>query len=122
MKTTIKTASVNVMLSYDYCHFETSMTLENDKGVTKKELDDARKECMRLCDKAIVQYKKAKVIVANRDRTERLRSQFIDECNRIEEMTECDRTPEQKAQLSRYENEEWEKHYQLYYDYDDEEL
>lgn len=38
METIIKSASVKVMLSYDYSHFEASMALENDKGFLLKTL------------------------------------------------------------------------------------
>lgn len=48
------------MLSHDYSHFEAAMTLENDKGLSLKEIDEARKNCQRLADKAIGQYKSAK--------------------------------------------------------------
>ena len=58
----ITNASVKVMRSYDYCHFE--IALSNDAGIllTSKEVDDLRKEAMRLADKAVEQYKIAKRI------------------------------------------------------------
>lgn len=59
-ETKISSASVKVMLSYDYSHFEVSMTLENDEGLTKKKIDEARKDCQRLADRAVEQYKIAK--------------------------------------------------------------
>ncbi len=43
--TVIKNASVKVMLSYDYSHFEASMSLENDNGIGMNEIDLARKNC-----------------------------------------------------------------------------
>ena len=60
METIIKTASVKVMLSHDYSHFEASMVLENDNGLTLIDIDEARKNCQRLADKAVGQYKTAK--------------------------------------------------------------
>lgn len=60
METIIKSASVKVMLSYDYSHFEASMSLENDEGIPLKDIDEARKNCQRLADKAVGQYKTAK--------------------------------------------------------------
>jgi hypothetical protein len=60
-------ATVKVMLSYDYCHFEVSKTIEYDpqgegpfNELTNKEIDEARKDCQRLADKAVGQYKAAK--------------------------------------------------------------
>lgn len=67
METKIKSASVKVMLSYDYSHFEASMSLENDNGLTVKEIDAARKDCQRLADKAVAQYKTAKAQAAQRN-------------------------------------------------------
>lgn len=61
MSTIIKSASVKVMLSYNYNHFEASMVVENEEGVTVQDVDNARKDCQRLCDKAIKQYQIAKV-------------------------------------------------------------
>lgn len=64
MTTKIKNASVKVMLSYDYSHFEASMSLENDEGLSKEDIDLARKDCQRLADKAVGQYKTAKSMAA----------------------------------------------------------
>lgn len=84
METIIKTASVKVMLSYDYSHFEASMSLENESGLTMQEIDDARKKCQRLADKAVGQYKKAKEMAAKRTNGEFLMRNFEDECKRIQ--------------------------------------
>jgi hypothetical protein len=51
--------SVKVMLSYDYCHFE--VALSSDQDMTLPEIDAMRKDAMRLADKAVRQYKTAKV-------------------------------------------------------------
>lgn len=48
------------MLSYDYSHFEAAMSLENECGLSLKDIDEARKNCQRLADKAVGQYKTAK--------------------------------------------------------------
>lgn len=52
-------ATVKVMRSFDYCHFESSTTLEGEH-ITLCEIDEERKNCQRLCDKAVAQYQKAK--------------------------------------------------------------
>jgi len=67
MPTKIKSASVKVMLSYDYSHFEASMQLENDEGLGMKDIDNARKNCQRLADKAVGQYKTAKDMAETKD-------------------------------------------------------
>lgn len=60
-------ATVRILISHDYCHFEISKVIEgfvdeHDTAMhlTNKEIDDARKDCQRLADKAVGQYKKAK--------------------------------------------------------------
>ncbi len=67
MNTIVKNASVKVMLSYDYSHFEVSMQVENESGLSLKDIDEARKSCQRLADKAVGQYKTAKAAAANRN-------------------------------------------------------
>lgn len=52
-------ATVKVMLSYNYCHFEVSKQIEGD-SITQQDIDNARKDCQRLADKAVSQYQKAK--------------------------------------------------------------
>lgn len=60
-------ATVRILISHDYCHFEVNKVIEglvDEHGtamhLTNKEIDDARKDCQRLADKAVGQYKKAK--------------------------------------------------------------
>lgn len=50
-------ASVKVMLSYDYCHFEICLSSDND--MTLDQVDNLRKDAQRLADKSVSQYKKA---------------------------------------------------------------
>ena len=117
--TKIKTASVKVMLSYDYSHFESSMTLENDNGIELIEIDNARKMCQRLADKAVGQYKKAKQMAAERTNGDFKMRSFEDECKRIQMKDEQDRTIKEIAMLKQYENENWQSQFEYYYDYND---
>jgi hypothetical protein len=119
METIIKTASVKVMLSYDYSHFEASMSLENESGLTMQEIDDARKKCQRLADKAVGQYKKAKEMAASRSDGEYRMRNFQDQCERIKAKDEQDRTIKEIAMLKQYEDENWEAQFMTDYDYDD---
>ena len=121
MDTKIKDASVKVMLSYDYSHFEVSMTLENDNGLTLKEIDEARKNCQRLADKAVSQYKTAKLMAAKRIDGEYEMKNFEAECKRIKEKNEHDRTLKEIAMLKQYEDEKWREQFYYAYDYDDDE-
>jgi hypothetical protein len=119
METKIKTASVKVMLSYDYSHFEASMSLENDNGLDVKEIDNARKDCQRLADKAVAQYKVAKSQAANRQNGQYAMRNFEDECKRIQSKDEHDRTLKEIAMLKQYENEKWQEQFEYDYDYED---
>ena len=48
-------ATVKVMLSHNYCHFEVSKIIEANEGeeLTMKEIDTARIDCQKLADKAV---------------------------------------------------------------------
>lgn len=118
-ETIIKTASVKVMLSYDYSHFEASMSLENESGLTMQEIDDARKKCQRLADKAVGQYKKAKEMASQRSHGEYRMRNFEDQCKYIQSKDEQDRTVEEIAMLKQYEDENWRAQFEYPYDYDD---
>ena len=119
MKSKIKNASVKVMLSYDYSHFEASMSVENDNGLTVKEIDDARKDCQRLADKAVSQYKTAKTQAASRNDGQYKMENFRAECRKIKAKDEHDRTLKEIAMLKQYENENWEAQFNYDYDYED---
>lgn len=100
-ETKISSASVKVMLSYDYSHFEVSMTLENDEGLTKKKIDEARKDCQRLADRAVEQYKIAKQKAAKRSDSEYAMQNFEANCMKIKAKSENDRTLNEIAMLKR---------------------
>ena len=117
--TKIKTASVKVMLSYDYSHFEASMTLENDNGIEVLEVDNARKMCQRLADKAVGQYKTAKIAASKRIDGQYKMENFEEQCKRILKKSEGDRTINELAMLKQYENENWQAQFDDSYDYDD---
>lgn len=119
METIIKSASVKVMLSYDYCHFEASMSVENESGLTMSDIDEARKKCQRLADKAVGQYKKAKQMASNRSDGEYQMRNFQEQCERIKAKDEQDRTIKEIAMLKQYEDENWQANFMYEYDYDD---
>lgn len=122
MSTIIKSASVKVMRSYDYCHFEACMSLENDQGVTVTDIDNARKDCARLTDKAVAQYRKAKEMAAQRTDGEYKIRNFEQECQRILQKTEGDRTLNEIAMLKQYQDEGWREKFNARYDYEDDEM
>lgn len=57
-------ASVKVMLSYDYCHFEVCLT--SDEEMDLRQANELRKSAQRLADEAVRQYKVAKEIAGKR--------------------------------------------------------
>jgi len=119
--TLVKTASVKVMLSYDYSHFEASMSLENEFGLTMSEIDEGRKNCQRLADKAVMQYKKAKSMAAQRTDGKYQMDNFIAGCKRIENKPEGERTIDEVAMLKQYKDEDWQSQFDYRYDYEDDE-
>jgi hypothetical protein len=121
MATQIKSASVKVMLSYDYSHFEASMSLENEDGVLVSQIDECRKLCQRLADKAVGQYKKMKAAAAERTNAEYKIADFQAQCQKIERKDEADRTIKEIAMLKQYQDENWRSQYYYDYDYDDDE-
>ena len=92
----ITSASVKVMRSHDYCHFEivlgTAQDTNNPIPLTNGMVDDLRKAAARLADKAVEQYKTAKSAKERRD--------ALQQAWRLEralKTSESDRTPEEKA-------------------------
>jgi hypothetical protein len=120
-KTKTTSASVKVMLSYDYCHFETSMSMENEAGIPAKDIDEARKNCQRLSDKAVAQYKKAKQMASMRNDGEYQMKNFEETCKKIDRKPEGERTINEVAMLKQYQDEEWRAQFDYAYDYDDDE-
>lgn len=119
--TIINTASVKVMLSYDYSHFEASMSLENNEGLEFKDIDNARKNCQRLADKAVKQYQTAKEFAAKRSDGKYQMENFAAQCKKIQAKEEHDRTIKEIAMLKQYENENWQSQFDYDYDYEDDE-
>lgn len=106
-------ATVKVMLSYDYCHFEVSKTIVNEvtqdsvftaPGITQQEVDDARKDCQRLADKAVGQYKNAKDLASKRLGNSYERMQLEKEVALIKQKKEEYITPEDKAKVKALED------------------
>lgn len=122
MSTIVKTASVKVMLSYDYSHFESSMSIENESGLSLQDINEARKNCQRLSDEAVRQYKKAKEMAAFRQNGTYELDNFRNTCEKIKLKTECDRTIKEIAMLKQYEDENWQSQFDYPYDYDDDDL
>ena len=116
-KTILKSASVKVMLSHNYNHFETSIILENEEGLNTGEINDARKDCMRLCDKAIAQYNQAKHVANKLCGLDEARKTLSIEVEKLK-IKEGELSPEEKAKIKTLEDYNWNKQFDYEDDYD----
>jgi hypothetical protein len=111
MKTpTITTASVRVMRSYDYNHFE--ITLGTSESATPEEVDSLRKEASRLADKAVKQYQIAK---ASAEREARLKEVW--RLKQAQETPEGERSSAEKAIIKYHDDAAFAARF--HYDYED---
>ena len=115
MNPTIETASVKVMRSHDYCHFE--VCLSSSSATTPELVDELRKTAARLADKAVVQYRIAKNNASRLLSEKYEREAVVDRVKRIREIPEGDRTVKQQAELKAFDDVSWEA--SRNYDYED---
>jgi len=105
-------ASIKVMNSYDYCHFEVALSAED---VSLEDVDNLRKDAQRLVDKAIKQYKIAKRVAAI-DRTPSLELERKVQAIK-ENFPQSEWSPEQQAYVKELEDRNFRA--SLSYDYED---
>jgi hypothetical protein len=111
-------ASVKIMLSYDYSHFEVALSKDEDLDIAG--VNELRKTAQRLADEAVRQYKKAKVMADKRQWDSANRDSFLNLCKRIEEtVPESERTPEDVAALKARDDGSFEAQFDHRYDYED---
>lgn len=117
-ETILKSAVVKVMLSHNYNHFEASIALENETGLTVKEIDEARKNCNRLCNKAVKQYQIAKEIEDERIHKSYAIKELEREVEGLNSRPENTLSPEEKAKVKSLEDYYYR---QSRWDFDDDE-
>ncbi len=110
-------ASVKIMLSYDYSHFEVALSADRELG--ERGVNDLRKTAQRLADEAVRQYRRAKEAAENRDRGASQRRNFLADIEHIKAKPEQDRTVRELAMLKQYQDEDWEAQFRDDWDYDD---
>jgi hypothetical protein len=111
--------SVKIMLSYDYCHFEVSLSADLIGDL--KQANDLRKECQRLADEAVRQYKKSKELAQKRIQRLNERDSLEREVNVIKgNIPKNEWSAEQKAKSKALEDEEYWS--QFNYAYEDDEF
>jgi hypothetical protein len=117
----IQTVSVKVMRSHDYCHFEVALsatvesTDNNAQAITST--DELRKTAARLADKAVDQYRIAKIAHSRRASERRDRLWEGKRVKSLEEKPESERTPEEQARIKAYRDQLFEEGRE--YDYQD---
>lgn len=111
----IDSASVKVMRSHDYCHFE--VVLGCAQSLTVKDVDDLRKTAARLADKAVEQYKIAKADAQKQMYHERDRADLVRRMEFIRSRPEQERTIEEQAQLKAFDDANYQA--RRAYDYED---
>lgn len=107
-------ATVLVMLSHDYNHFEASIELTGE-DIPLSDIDNARKDCQRLADKAVGQYKTAKAIAGKRTTSSYERMQLEKEVEEINKKKEEFLTYEDMGKVKALAD----YNHQHQYDYDD---
>lgn len=98
-------ASVKVMRSYDYCHFEVNLGTDLDLSVV--EVDDMRKVAATLVDEAVEDYKRMKAQETKRNSAGWDREQMKRRLQAIKEKPEGERTINEVAQLKASEDREF---------------
>lgn len=91
----IQIGSVKVMRSHDYCHFE--VCLSSSAANTTELVDELRKTAARLADKAVEQYKAAKLNAEKSESDGWTKERLREDARRAEEKPESERSPREKA-------------------------
>lgn len=87
-------ATAKVMRSYDYCHFEITLT---EECADLDAVDELRKKAAILVDEAVRQYRVAKAKESARQGKEWEKEKALDRVKRIEEKPRGEWTPEEAA-------------------------
>lgn len=112
----ITTASVKVMRSFDYCHFE--VCLGFNESVSVQDVDELRKDAARLADKAVEQYKIAKRNAELSEGDEYRLLSLRRRCEEAEAKSESDRSPQEKAAIKYFRDRAFHRN-RPHYDYED---
>lgn len=107
------------MRSHDYCHFEaqSSATINQENENPYHEADIMRKGLMRVVDKAVKQYKIAKVNAQRLESEGYMHEQERQNIERIRTIAEPERTVKQQAALKAWDDAYWASSRE--YDYQD---
>lgn len=112
----IDSASVKVMRSHDYCHFE--VVLGTSSPVSPEQVNELRKTAARLADKAVEQYKIAKVNFEKLNQKREERKWEGQRVSQLKAIPEEGRTEEDKARIKAYDDETFEMYRKFNYEDD----
>lgn len=110
-------ASVKIMLSYDYCHFE--ICKGSDENLSDEQIDAMRKDVQRLANKAVEQYKIFKSLAEIKIRRKDEKENAERQCKRILEKPEGQRTLDEVALLKAFNDKNWNEYIDAQYDFED---
>ncbi len=111
-------ASVRIMRSYDYNHFE--ICLGSDEEMTLDEANELRKQAALLVDEAVRQYKIAKKKEQYREEKEYSLERMLEQIERIKKKSETEWTVQEAVLMSGFEDQKfWKEHEKEDYFYGD---
>ena len=112
-------ASVKVMRSYDYCHFEVVLGRDNGQALNEYNVKEMRKEAARLVDSAVEDYRKMQAFLRFKNETAYEYGRLQDEVKKFHELEpDTDKwSDKQKALKKRLEDLDYYR--SLEYDYQD---
>jgi hypothetical protein len=108
-------ASVKVMRSHDYCHFEVNLSasIAHDSTEYLQQVDALRKDAARLTDKAVEQYKTARAV---REKQNHALEKLRWDARHALQTPDSERTPDQQAAIKALRDYNWQANQ---YDYQD---
>lgn len=109
-------ASVKVMRSYDYCHFE--ICLSSDQEMNLVEINEMRKDAAILVDEAVRQYIVAKDMANKKIYRDNEKQELTKQIEIIKTKPESEWTAEEKAKVKALEDHDYWQAFD--YRYDDE--
>lgn len=95
-------ASVRVMRSHDYCHFEVS--LSSDEDMDLDQINEMRKQAALLVDEAVRQYRIAKKKENSRERFEWDKERAIERYKKLSEKPRPEWSIDEAAFMRSYED------------------
>ena len=112
-------ASVKIMLSYNYCHFE--VALSSDDDLSLKDVNGLRKDAQRLADEAVRQFKVGEELARKSINLHITSNECATKLRALKEnFPESEWTPQQRAEAKRLGDIIHEHDYAMHWDYEDE--